>query len=294
MSTELNYIPVRLSNNHNIASPLRYPGGKSVLSAFVTAAIDYVGCSEGAYVEPYSGGAGVGLRLLLEGAVSSIVINDYDPAVYAFWNSAVNHTDRFLQLLDSSELTLSEWNHQREVFKNPESELELGFAFFYLNRTCRSGVVNGGVIGGKSQSGKYKLDARFNKAALRRKLQVIGSARESIEVSCLDGVSVIEQNASSKKTFLYVDPPYVEKGGYLYMNHFQRSDHVALASALLANRQANWLLTYDDTPLIRGLYKDAVAGNYNLGYSAHRRKTASELMIASDSVSSFVIEQSEE
>lgn len=289
----MNRIPVKLSSNHDIASPLRYPGGKSVLSAFIAAAVAYAGCSGGTYVEPYSGGAGVGLRLLFEGAVSSIVINDYDPAVFAFWDSAVNHNDEFRRLLDSADLSMGEWERQREAFKDPGSQLELGFAFFYLNRTCRSGVVNGGVIGGKSQSGKYKLDARFNKAALGRKLEAIGEVGEKITVCCADGASVIEQRAGADRTFLYVDPPYVEKGGSLYMNYFKPSDHEALSEVLLANRQANWLLTYDDTPLIRTLYGDAVAGLYDLGYSAHRRKTASELMIASNSVLGFVSEQLE-
>lgn len=287
-------LPIQLTNNHTVASPLRYPGGKSVLSGFIAEAVASTGCVGGTYVEPYSGGAGVGLRLLTDGTVSKLIINDFDPAVYAFWDSVLHHSVEFLKRFDQVDLTVEEWLKQREVLRSETDEVALGFAFFFLNRTCRSGVPNGGVIGGLEQTGRYKINARFNRKALRAKLVAIAQRSDCISVLHEDGADLIRRFAGCEKTFLYVDPPYVEKGRSLYLNAFSRSDHERLAEALTGMRMSNWLLTYDNTPLIRQLYGDYLIGSYRLSYSAHRRRNAEELMLASQPVAEFIDQYVEE
>ena len=138
-------LDVPLTSNHDVASPLRYPGGKTVLSGFVATLIERLGMKDPTYVEPYAGGAGVALRLLRENRLSRIVINDYDRNVYAFWNGAVNHPADFLARFDAVEPTMEEWRRQRRIIRDPSDEGERGFAFFFLNRTNRSGVLNGGT-----------------------------------------------------------------------------------------------------------------------------------------------------
>lgn len=92
-------LDVSLSPVHSVKTPLRYPGGKSVLSSYVSGLIDTSGCRD-TYVEPYAGGAGIALRLLAEGKVSGIVINDMDANVHAFWDSVVNDHASFMQLFE--------------------------------------------------------------------------------------------------------------------------------------------------------------------------------------------------
>ena len=254
------------------------------MSDFMADVVAACGCRGGLYAEPYSGGAGVALRLLYSGAVSRILINDLNPAVFAFWNSVVNNSDAFLDVFDSTEVTLDEWRRQRAILAAPASELELGFAFFFINRTCRSGVASGGVIGGLRQDGRYRVDARYNRSALREKLLKIARYSSSISVSNKDGMRVIDELSTYGKSFLYVDPPYVAKGGSLYLNSFDRSSHVSLAKVLLGRQESRWLLTYDDHSSIRGLYGGNVVGAYPLTYSAYRRRLASELMITSNAV----------
>ena len=79
---------------------------------------------------------------------------------------------------------------------------DLGFAFFYLNRTNRSGVLNAGVIGGQAQTGTYKIDARFNRATLTERLRAIGDLADHIEVTDLDGRTTIQWYATDPKAFL--------------------------------------------------------------------------------------------
>lgn len=281
-------LPISLTPSHDITTPLRYPGGKSVLFSFVSSVISSCGCAGGKYVEPFAGGAGLALRLLQAKTVSSIVINDFDDQVFAFWDAAVNHSERFIEVFDETEPTIQEWHRQRDLLKNSDDPLEVGFAFFFINRTSRSGVANGGVIGGLAQQGAYKVDARYNKASLRNKLLFLQENANRISVRHVDGASLVRDLAREVNAFFFIDPPYVQKGRSLYLNALQKSDHEDLASVLHVAGDANWLLTYDDDPLIRGLYKSEICGTYQLDYSAHGRRKAAELMIASDSVRSAV------
>lgn len=277
-------LTVPLTSNHEVVSPLRYPGGKSVLFGFIKVLIEKLEMSNPTYVEPYAGGAGVALRLLKEDCVSRIVINDYDQDVFAFWNSAVNHSAKFLEKFDDVEPTLEEWRRQKKIIRDSSDEIERGFAFFFLNRTNRSGVINGGVIGGLNQAGKYKVWARYNKEKLREKLVFLGGHVGSIEVTCHDGRRVAEEYASQLDTFVYLDPPYVEKGGSLYLNAFDIQQHQELAETLKRFGNGTWMLTYDDTELIRSLYKESPGGLFPLRYSAASRRRTNELMIFSNAL----------
>lgn len=277
---------VNIASEHRlgVSSPLRYPGGKSKLAGFFADVIAEAGLHGATYVEPFAGGAGAGLALLHHGIVDRVVINDLDPAVFAFWSSVRNEPADFVRRINTVPLTLEEWAHQKLIYKTADARdpFALGFAFFYLNRTNRSGVLNAGVIGGKSQSGTYRIDARFNRDELARKVQDIGNVADQIELTFDDGRKCVQQWAPQQNTFLYVDPPYVEAGGSLYLNAFDDRDHALLARSLTENNAHRWLLTYDDAPLVRSLYASMDPFDFELHYSAHKVGRARELLVASD------------
>lgn len=279
------HVDIPLSSNHDVASPLRYPGGKSVLSGFVQTLMSASGLEGGTYVEPYAGGAGIALRLLRDGIASRIVINDLDPDVYAFWDSAVNHPDGFLRRFDAVEPTIDEWKRQRRIIRESDAPLDRGFAFFFLNRTNRSGVADGGVIGGLRQEGRYKVWARYNKSKLRDKLVFLANHGQDIDVLNMDGMEAASEYLSRKKTFVYIDPPYVDKGSSLYLNALTEQQHRDLAGTLERNRAAAWMLTYDDTRLTRELYTGFPGGLFPLRYSAASHRQATELAVFSDTTS---------
>lgn len=269
-------------------SPLRYPGGKASLADFFESAINALGLSNPTYVEPYAGGAGAGLALLYRGVVSRVVINDLDRSIYAVWDSMLNQTDDFLWRLENASLTVDEWRRQREIYRRRDDDdlalLDLGFATFYLNRTNRSGVLRGGIIGGLKQAGTYKMDARFNKATLRLRIEQLAEHRSKIRVSHQDGVLRLRHWLSKDDVFAYVDPPYYEKGSFLYLNSFNDAQHQHLADWLNALADANWVLTYDMAEPIKAMYRERTTLDFNLHYSANRRELASELMVVSDPV----------
>lgn len=268
-------------------SPLRYPGGKAVLSDFLAATIAANGLRDCVYAEPYAGGAGAAINLLLSGKVDRIILNDADRNIWSFWKAILDHTDEFLALVDAAPLTVAEWTCQREIYEKPRGRttVELGFAAFFLNRCNRSGILtNGGVIGGLDQTGRWKIDARFNKAELRRRIERISAYRESIEISNMDAVRFLRRRVSGSsdrsKLFVYLDPPYFVKGSRLYLNYYEPSDHAKLARFLRRLRAVNWLVTYDNANEIRKLYDWCNVVDFQLRYSAYSSKDGCEIVIA--------------
>lgn len=267
-------------------SPLRYPGGKGLLYSRLRQIIRDNNLTSSTYVEPYAGGAGAALGLLVSGQVASIAINDLDPAVYAFWRSVVDEPDEFSRRVRAVDLTVKEWEKQREIYDTASRDdlLRLGFATFYLNRTNRSGVLNGGPIGGKDQTGNYKIDARFNRDTLLERIRLIGLHASRITVTNQDGRETIKQHADNPNAFIYADPPYFEKAGSLYMNAFEANDHEDLATCLNGVTVARWILTYDNVPQVGQLYSERRSRLFSLNYSAHRVTKAQEVMVFSDSL----------
>ncbi|GAA1590176.1 DNA adenine methylase [Kribbella sancticallisti] len=265
---------------------MRYPGGKAGLYPRLRQLIrenELAGCT---YIEPYAGGAGAALGLLVTGQVGRIIINDLDPAIAAFWRTITQEPDRFSQKIRRAKLDVREWHRQKEVYSAGDSadDATLGFATFYLNRTNRSGVLNGGPIGGLDQTGNYKIDARFNRDALSERIRVISLYADKIKVLSTDGAQVIRKYAGNKNVFIYADPPYFEKAGSLYMNAFNSCDHQALATVLNRRSDRNWVLTYDNVPRVAELYPDRRRQTFGLYYSAHRVTRATEIMVASDTL----------
>ena len=227
-------------------SPLRYPGGKGKIAKFVREIIRANNLSDGRYVEPYAGGAAVAWELLITGVVRRVTINDISRPVFAFWNSVLNDTDNLCRLISERPISVAEWDVQKEIFRRHETadELELGFAFFFLNRTNRSGILNAGVIGGRDQTGKWKVDARFNKGDLISRIEKIAALRNRIELTQLDAVKMISSKVKDWKsrTLLYIDPPYFEKGRFLYHDAYQQKDHKHLAYAVRRLKGVNWIV----------------------------------------------------
>ena len=264
------------------SSPLRYPGGKAALAGLIRSVRRLNGLGHRTIAEPFGGGAGASLSLLALEEVSEIYINDADPAIYDLWWAITQRPQKFADLIERTPLTMREWRRQRGIYRSTRttSRLRRGFAAFYLNRCNRSGIiVNGGPIGGIEQKGKWKLDARFNRVDLRERCRKIAQFGSRIAVSCEDGLEFIDR-LDSARTFFFIDPPYFEKGPTLYLNTLKASYHKSLANRLMDMRDASWVLTYDDCPQVRSLYKGwAAIRPFSLRYAAAERRGGRELLI---------------
>jgi DNA adenine methylase len=266
-------------------SPLRYPGGKSKLYNKIEYIIRSNNLINGLYVEPYAGGAGIACGLLFKDMVNSVVINDYDISIYAFWYSILYYTERFIELLWETPVTIEEWHAQKEIQKQKEAYsndlLLLGFSTFFLNRTNRSGIVKGGVIGGIRQDGKYKLDCRYNKENLIKRILQIAKYRDKIELSNLKAEELITKRLVhlSEESFIFFDPPYYKKGPGLYTNFYDHKNHVELESLIHEHVHTPYVITYDNVNEIKDIYKMYSKLSFEINYSASKAKKGSEILI---------------
>ncbi len=265
-------------------TPLRYPGGKSQLLPLVIDILKKNDLIEGEYAEPFAGGAGIAISLLVNGYVNRIYLNDIDPAIYAFWHSVLNRPEELCRLVESTPLTMEEWYRQREVFNDLRcsSLLKKGFSTLFLNRTNRSGILRGGVIGGYAQEGNYKLDCRFNRTDLARKIRRIALYSDQIQLTCQDAAEFVKSvvPTTDKRTLVNLDPPYYGKGPELYTNFYQPKDHALLAKAV-GKIKRPWIVTYDDVSEIRELYTRFPMYNSSLNYFAQEKRVGVELFVAS-------------
>jgi DNA adenine methylase len=266
-----------------VASPLRYPGGKGAMAGMLADIRNENGVSGLAQAEPFAGGAGASLSLLYSERAPEILINDADPAMYNLWWALTHRSKEFGELISGSRASIAEWRRQRDIYRQPGGvRIKKGFAAFYLNRCNRSGIIrNGGPIGGLDQTGKWKIGARYNKDALLERCRKIGEYADRIKVSGLDGIAFIDA-MNTKETFLFIDPPYYHKGPLLYLNGLDADYHQALAAKLKSlPADAAWVLTYDDCPEIRKLYRDwAAVRSFTLRYTASERKLGREVLIS--------------
>lgn len=272
--------------SNKLYTPLRYPGGKAQFAPFIAKVMETNGLAKGHYLEPYAGGAGVALELLFHGHASHVHINDLDPAVHSFWAAVTEEPDELLKLLDDTPVTMDQWFKWRSILRGEVAVglVERGFATLFMNRTNRSGILKGGVIGGLAQSGDYKLDARFKKNVLAARIRKIADHSSHITVHCEDALALLQRCGKflPKKSLIYLDPPYYVKGQGLYRNFYKHNDHLEIAKALQSRRfTLPWVVSYDNASEICDMYQLSQGLTYGLNYTAQKRYVGNEVMFFS-------------
>ncbi|CAH5992379.1 DNA adenine methylase [Citrobacter koseri] len=269
-------------------TPLRYPGGKGKLAYYLKGLIKHNSLLDCHYIEPFAGGAGVALELLMQEYVRKITINDIDPAIYAFWYSVLNHTEELCERINSIPVSIECWEEQKKILASVKHDhiLDLGFSAFFLNRTNRSGILNAGVIGGKAQAGKWTLDVRFNKEDLIERIKKIAKYKDRIIIKNEDTLDLLINMSLKQHShyLMYLDPPYYVKGQGLYRNFYEHQDHVDIRNQLNKMPELRWIATYDNAPEIKEMYKNKMVVEFDLQYTAQSKRVGSEVMIYSDNI----------
>lgn len=278
-------------------SPLRYPGGKAKLAPLIQLIIKNQEAPVDTYIEPFAGGAGVALHLLFTGSVNKIIINDFDPAIYALWRQIITNPTKLCSQIETAQCTIEEWKKQKSIISNENSPSDkLAFATLFLNRTSRSGILGAGPIGGFSQNGEYKLDARFNKQTLIDRITAISNYSAQIEVLNLEVRELLASKVvETCGTFIYLDPPYYINGNRLYLNSLDDSDHKEISEAISNLPIHSWVLTYDNCSRVQQLYKDMYRRELTIHYTAASHSKGTELLIYNDQhIDSIIASSSKE
>ncbi len=285
-------------------SPLRYPGGKTQLYPFIANLLKNNKIN-GTYIEPFAGGAGVAIKLLLNNKVSKIWINDYDVSIFSVWFYVLNEPQKLIDLIQavpfdyktghlrSKEESMHFWYKQRGIYNTCKylgPSLELAFATLFLNRTNRSGIISGGPIGGPLQNHKTQIYARFNKKTLIEKINRISLVKDRVTLTNEDAlilVDKIKDTVNCSDSFIFFDPPYFNQGSNLYCTSFTANDHQIMATKTLGLNDFFWITTYDVSQEIKEDYSKAPQKfKYQIQYSANnkRRGKAWEFLFASDNL----------
>ncbi|RKF08431.1 DNA adenine methylase [Oceaniradius stylonematis] len=268
------------------ASPFRYPGGKGFLTGFLAAQLSGLRKGHKGYVEPFAGGAGAAMNLLFSGKVETVHLNDLDIRIYSAWKAILEENERFAEAIQTCDVSLKTWEWAKGVVEAPAEaySFDLGFATFFMNRTSRSGIVTGsGPIGGYSQSGKWKLDARFYRSTIVKRVEWIGLNSHRIRLSRLPAIEFLSEcqtTLDDERTLYFIDPPYVKIGSRLYLDGMLNGGHKALAEYLSEGYPKYWVMTYDDHPLVRDLYYEYEIRYLQVNYSLSRARKEKELLIA--------------
>lgn len=240
-------------------TPLRYPGGKTKYTGLFTDIISMNNLDNCTFVEVFAGGAGAAISLLLKGYVKSLLLNDLDVTIYAFWKSVKETPEAFIKFIRSTRISMVEWRRQKAIHdsKDTSDMLALGFSTFYLNRCNHSGILGARPIGGMKQNGDYGISSRYNKSTSIAKIEAIARHADSIDVFNLDGadfLNLLMRQHRNRKCLIYFDPPYYQKGPALYLNHFSHQNHETLRDAIL-ECPFPWVLSYDKHENIVDMYR---------------------------------------
>jgi DNA adenine methylase len=264
-------------------SPLRYPGGKARLAPFVSELLRNQHPRPRRYVEPFAGGAGVGLRLLYDEHVDEIVINDLNPGIAAFWRSVFDSPEEFMDLIRRCKPSIDVWYEQQAVYDSaPDDDLALGFATFFLNRTNRSGILGARPIGGLDQTGRWKIDARWNADKLAARIDLLAPYASRVEIRERDALDLLSEVLRDPETFVYADPPYVVQGDELYLDTLRWEDHQRLSGILRGSR--NWFLTYDADERVLDLYRGLRCVSFGIAHTAATQHIGREFGVFADAL----------
>ena len=260
-------------------SPLRFPGGKSKLTNLFKKILEENNVKN-FFIEPFAGGAGLGVNLLFLNKIDNLIINDSDRSIYAFWYCVLNKNKAFCEKIEKTEINISNWKIQKSIQLNKKKVdlFSLGFSTFFLNRTNYSGIINAGPIGGKNQLGKYQINCRFNKKKLIKKIKLIHDLKSRIRIYNLDFAKIIIMFEKKKNAIFYFDPPYLENSKGLYDCNFKFEEHLNLLS-MLKKMKARWVLSNSDSEKIQKMYKWSVQKiGKKLGFRIYKCKMEADLI----------------
>ena len=79
-----------------------------------------------------------------------------------------------------------------------------------------------------NQNGNWKLDARFSRKEIIQRIEIISNMANKITVPNLDAEKLIDSLTKKKHpSFIYFDPPYMNKAERLYLNFYTPDDHIS-------------------------------------------------------------------
>jgi DNA adenine methylase len=262
------------SQEARIISPLRYPGAKRRLVGYISKILHLNSLHPKLFVEPFAGGASVGLQLLNDNLVDKIALGEKDPLIAGFWKTVFKDPKWLIERIEEIDISVENWKYFKE--NSFRSHRDRALACIYLNRTSFSGILapGAGPIGGYSQKSEHKIDCRFPVRTIIKRIQQAASLGDRVLFVDNAGWERTIRKVEAlgyrrKEVFYYLDPPFYEKAKRLYTHSFQEEEHLNLRDFLVRLRKP-WLLSYDPAEPVLKMYSDngCVPRRIDILYSA--------------------------
>jgi DNA adenine methylase len=278
----------RCEKGQELLSPLRYPGGKRKLAAYIADTIRLNGLHPKLFVEPFAGGASVSLYLLEQGVVDQIALGEKDEIVAAFWKTVFFDHEWLIEQIEQVKPTLELWQSFRQ--SEPMTDREKAMKCLFLNRTSFSGILNktAGPLGGKKQASKYPIDCRFYPQTVVSRIQMLAQLSNRVRFIHQGDwqetlIRTVELGLRKRDVFYYLDPPFYLRADRLYRYWFTDNEHVSLSDKL-SGLVGFYLLSYDAAPEIVRLYCNNGNGSrrVKLLYTAasNNKRIAEEIIVS--------------
>lgn len=273
----------------SLYSPLRYPGSKRKLSNYLGRVLSHNRLKTGVLVEPFVGGGNIFINFLYQNKKGRAIIADKDGLIYSFWKVLFSEPEYLISFVRRTRVNLKTFDYYRYISSHSAkfSKKKLAEACLFLNRTSYSGILNdsAGPIGGREQKSAFKIDCRFGKENLIKKIKTISAFKDRVKVlpySWERTLRFIDKNEKGKKSNLlyYFDPPFFKKADRLYRHHFSETSHKKLRDRLVKLKRP-WILSYDRAQEIRNLYSSFSRIHVSMPYSINSpaKRLEKELII---------------
>ncbi|MFZ4394193.1 MAG: DNA adenine methylase [Kiritimatiellia bacterium] len=242
-------------------SPLNYLGGKSKLAQKIIARIptDHI-----CYCEPF---CGAGWVFFGKTPSRVEVINDLDRELVTFWRVVQNHLEEFLRFYKYAVVSRVIFDLQKRTDPAGLTDIQRACRYYYLQRLSFAGKTVGRTFGTGTER-----PANINLSNIEETLLDVHWRLERVTIECLDANECIRRY-DRPTTFFFVDPPYMGTAGYAVP--FEKKDYLALRDTL-GKLQGRFLLTLNDLPEVRSLFKGFAIERVSLRYSAGNNRTAPE------------------
>ncbi|MBI5877248.1 MAG: DNA adenine methylase [Chloroflexi bacterium] len=235
-------------------SPFRYPGGKTWLIPSIR---HWLSCLPRPrnFVEPFAGGAIVGLTVAFENLADRVVLVELDDQVAAVWQTIIETDGGPAWLADQiGKFELTAENVASLLSSSPRTTRAKAFRTIVQNRVSHGGILATGAGLLKNGENGKGLGSRWYPETLRHRILNIANVRKCIRFIHGDAFEVLKTYSDRTDTVFFVDPPYTASkkraGTRLYRHH--QIDHERLFDKL-ERVQGDFLMTYDDSEEVRAL-----------------------------------------
>lgn len=227
-------------------------------------------------------------------------INDVDENLMTFYKELKNNSEDFIKkcrkikaekkedkLINSKPNGKAQYNARLKskfdyLVKNKKKDPAL--SYFFINRTVWGGRVNYDI-----ESRLYFSNPSGWNTAHTDKMEKASKILENVKISSFSYEKILKEDGDN--VLIYIDPPYMrntnlDKNSRLYKHNFEKEDHEKLCEEIKKCKH-KIILSYDDNPEVRKLYKDFNLGKGSWTYCgtssakthSKSKKTGKELII---------------